>query len=36
MTGGFTFKRCSCPPEAGVNGRPLACKCKHGSWFFAA
>ena len=36
MTGGFTFKRCSCPPVAGVNGRPLACKRKHGSWFFAA
>jgi integrase len=36
MTGGFTFKRCSCPPVAGANGRPLACKRKHGSWFFAA
>ena len=36
MTGGFTFKRCSCPPVVGVNGRPLACKRKHGSWFFAA
>jgi hypothetical protein len=36
MAGGFTFKRCSCPTVTGANGRPLACKRKHGSWFFAA
>lgn len=36
MTGGFTFKRCSCPPVQGANGKTLACKRKHGSWYFAA
>lgn len=36
MAAGFTYKRCSCPVVVGESGRPLACKRKHGSWYFAA
>ncbi len=35
MSGGFTFKRCSCPPVTNETGKTLACKRKHGSWFYA-
>ena len=36
MSGGFTFKRCPCPPVTNEAGKVLACKRKHGSWYFAA
>ena len=36
MSGGFTFKRCSCRPVTNEGGKVLACKRKHGSWYFAA
>ena len=36
MSGGFTFKRCPCPPVTNETGKALACKRKHGSWYFAA
>lgn len=36
MSGGFTFKRCPCPPVTNEAGRALACKRRHGSWYFAA
>ncbi len=36
MASGFTYKRCSCAPVVGPSGKALACKRKHGSWYFAA
>ncbi len=36
MAAGFTYKRCPCPVVMGQSGRQLACKRKHGSWYFAA
>ena len=36
MSGGFTFKRCPCAPVTNEAGKVLACKRKHGSWYFAA
>ena len=36
MNGGFTFKRCRCPPIASASGNTLAFRKKHGSWYFAA
>ncbi len=32
---GATYKRCTCPVRRGPDGRALACRKKHGSWFFA-
>ena len=36
VAAGFTYKRCSCTPVVGPSGKSLACKRKHGSWYFAA
>jgi len=36
VAAGFTYKRCSCAPVVGPSGKALACKRKHGSWYFAA
>ncbi len=36
MSAGFTFKRCTCAPALGADGKPVACRKRHGSWYFAA
>jgi integrase len=33
---GSVYKRCKCPVERNAKGERLACKIKHGSWFYVA